>query len=106
MAGQRNVEFKQAKIEELREFLRLEGIEKQVDLFSIGQGLHWLPIAETLNTMNSLLDKNQHFLILGYAKPFIFDGANLDKQIKDQAIEEKGYQLVRSVPDGYSFNKN
>ena len=57
-ADLKNVEFKQASVESLPSLLEAEGLVGEVDLFSIGQALHWMKVEETLKNMNSLLGPN------------------------------------------------
>ena len=76
------MEFKNVNVENLPDFLKSEGLFGQIDLFTIGQALHWLDVDKALETVSSLLqDENQYFLVLGYTKPLINDGSNWQQRM-------------------------
>lgn len=55
--------------------------------------------------MNSILkpDGTQNFLVFAYTKPIIYDGSNWEKRMENQKMNEKGYEIVKSIPADYSF---
>eukprot|EP00347_Sterkiella_histriomuscorum_P004622 403359760 len=98
-------EFHNTSIQQLPEFLDKHDLKGKVDLITIGQGLHWLPVDETLQTINSLLaeDQSQNFLVLAYSKPLIYDGSNWEQQVSTQNMQEKGYELDQTIPTDYKI---
>ncbi len=91
----------------LPEFLASEGLDKgEVDLFSIGQALHWFEdIDGTLKTINSVLRPDSYFTVFAYTIPRINDGTDWkEKLVKDMGSQ--GYEVIDGSSSDYSFNKD
>jgi ubiquinone/menaquinone biosynthesis C-methylase UbiE len=103
----KNLEFKQLDVKNLPEFLRAEALDKgEVDLFSIGQALHWFEdIDGTLKTINSVLRNDSYFLVFAYTIPRINDGSDWKGKIAID-MESKGFEVIDGSSSTYSFSKN
>jgi SAM-dependent methyltransferase len=65
-------------VKNLPEFLVEEKLDQNnVDLISIGQGLHWFEdIAGALKSVNLVLRPDSYFLVFAYTIPRINDGSD------------------------------
>lgn len=81
-------------------------LQREVDLFSIGQGLHWLPVEETLREVSKEMRDDSYFVVLGYRKPIIYDGKNLEESIDTWKLECKDFDFEFSKPEQYTFDKS
>jgi hypothetical protein len=79
----------------LPEFLGKEGLDKgEVDLFSIGQALHWFEdIDGTLKAVNSVLRDDSYFIVFAYTIPRINDGSDWKGKI-EREMSEKGFSVI------------
>ena len=78
----------------------------KVDLFSIGQGLHWLPVDDTIKVINSVLTQNTYFSVFAYTKPLIYDGSNWEERVEAEKMADKGFEVINGKPEGYKFDKD
>jgi SAM-dependent methyltransferase len=78
-----------------------------VDLFSIGQGLHWFEdIAGALKSVNSVLRPDSYFLVFAYTIPRINDGSDWQAKLVS-GPNAQGFDVIdgAKVTD-YKFGKD
>jgi hypothetical protein len=91
----------------LSEFLKEESLDHgEVDLFSIGQALHWFEdIDGTLKTVNSVLRNDSYFLVFAYTIPRINDGSDWKGKIAGE-MNTKGFNVIDGSESSYKFEKD
>ena len=78
-----------------------------MDLFSIGQGLHWFEdIAGALKSVNSVLRPDSYFLVFAYTIPRINDGSDWQAKLVS-GPNTQGFDVIdgAKVTD-YKFGKD
>jgi hypothetical protein len=85
----------------------LKEYQLEVDLFTIGQALHWFEdINGTLKVVNDVLRDDSYFTVFAYTIPRIHDGSDWQKEMTS-TMTGKGYDVIDgSALSGYKFEKD
>ncbi len=75
---------------------------KEVDLFCIGQALHWLDVEKTLEEIPQLMSPESYFQVLGYASPVLLNAEAFPTLLK----REIGDFSVVNGSESYEFEKD
>ena len=81
-------------------FLEKEGLKGKVDLFCMGQALHWMDIDKALHSINSEMSATSSAAIFAYVCPYLSNGDNWNETIKDS--EFRDFKVINGSPN-YKF---